>query len=513
MRRRLAILAGLALCVGPSAIALAGDGPAMQRVVIDRVELTPSPVLGHARLRVFVNAVDLAAAGKVMEVYGEHGWSIHVGGAAQSIPYLAGFYGGADVDTAIVVVVENAAEYKDDLAAIKDAIDQQLLAKLPDGARVAIISYGNNSSIGKLGPVKAAQAKLAQISPEDDAGEPSLLFALEKALTLLKNAKTEPEGRPIRKLVIVVSDGRDKNEDRGKVTALGRRALQQGVRIDPIAYVAPGGSKGPLLNLGELAKQSLGTFRWAQEASSIGARVQNVELEIDHQYVLTMFVPPDDVAGKKLSVVAQVSASTALESNDVKVPAAATCGGSECPEDGYCSADRCVKRAAPKGTSIVSWILILVGVGAGVLALLVGVGFVITRLRKPRAPRPMPVAGAPAPPAPFGAPPPVAAPQPPAPVAGPQLYMMTGPRAGQRIGIRHGFLIGKQPGCDLVLDEDGFASSQHAQILMDQGGNCTLVDKGSTNGTFVNGVRVTQYALTHGVAIRVGSTELRFLAQ
>ena len=58
-----------------------------------------------------------------------------------------------------------------------------------------------------------------------------------------------------------------------------------------------------------------------------------------------------------------------------------------------------------------------------------------------------------------------------------------------------------------------FASSQHAQILMDTAGNCTLYDQGSTNGTFVNGVRVSQYALTHGVAIRVGSTELRFLAQ
>ena len=50
-------------------------------------------------------------------------------------------------------------------------------------------------------------------------------------------------------------------------------------------------------------------------------------------------------------------------------------------------------------------------------------------------------------------------------------------------------------------------------ILMDAAGNCTLIDKGSTNGTFVNGVRVSEYALTHGVSIRVGSTDVRFLAQ
>jgi hypothetical protein len=162
-----------------------------------------------------------------------------------------------------------------------------------------------------------------------------------------------------------------------------------------------------------------------------------------------------------------------------------------------------------------TWILAIIGVLAGAIGLLAVVGLVVRRARRPKPPGVnLPVAVMQ--PGPTGAvvPAPVAAPAAaPAPVVGPQLYFMTGPRTGERIALRHGFLIGKQPGCDLVLDQDGFASSQHAQILMDQAGNCTLVDKGSTNGTFVNGVRVTQYALTHGVAIRVGSTELRFLAQ
>jgi len=97
--------------------------------------------------------------------------------------------------------------------------------------------------------------------------------------------------------------------------------------------------------------------------------------------------------------------------------------------------------------------------------------------------------------------------------AQPVLFVLSGPRTGHRLPLHHGFVIGKAPGSHLVLDHDGFASGQHAMILMDARGNCTLVDQGSTNGTFVNGVRVTQVALTHGVAIRVGSTELRFLAQ
>jgi hypothetical protein len=517
MRRRLALLTGLALCVGaePGSGARADTAVPMQRVVIDRVELEPSPIMGYARLRVFVNAVDLAAAGKVMEVYGDHGWKLQIAGGAKSIPYLAGLYGSADVNTAVVLVVETSSEYGNDLPAIKDALDQDLLQKLPAGTQVAVVGYGEAVTTSRLGSIKNAQAKLASLQAEPTPGQASLLQAIDKALSLLKHVKTDPEGQPVRKLVIVVSDGRDKGEDRDRVTSMGKRALKEGVRIDPIAYQGLAPSKGPLLNLGELAKQSNGNFRWAQAASAIGARVQNAELEIDHQYVLTWLVPPDEVAGKKLSVVAQVSASQSIESNDAKVPTAASCAGTECPEDTYCAADHCVKHAAPKGTSVMTWILAIIGVLAGAIGLLAVVGLVVRRARRPKPPGVnLPVAVMQ--PGPTGAvvPAPVAAPAAaPAPVVGPQLYFMTGPRTGERIALRHGFLIGKQPGCDLVLDQDGFASSQHAQILMDQAGNCTLVDKGSTNGTFVNGVRVTQYALTHGVAIRVGSTELRFLAQ
>ena len=79
-------------------------------------------------------------------------------------------------------------------------------------------------------------------------------------------------------------------------------------------------------------------------------------------------------------------------------------------------------------------------------------------------------------------------------------------------GRHEALLIGKQPGCDLLI-EDGYTSSQHAQVSMDAVGNCQLFDRGSTNGTFVNGSRITQMPLQHGAQIRIGSTELIFLAQ
>jgi pSer/pThr/pTyr-binding forkhead associated (FHA) protein len=91
-------------------------------------------------------------------------------------------------------------------------------------------------------------------------------------------------------------------------------------------------------------------------------------------------------------------------------------------------------------------------------------------------------------------------------------HLCVAPRAGERHMLFNGFLIGKQPGCTLMI-EDGYTSSQHAQVGMDQMGNCKLYDRNSTNGTFVNGMRITESALTHGIIVKIGSTEMRFLAE
>jgi pSer/pThr/pTyr-binding forkhead associated (FHA) protein len=64
----------------------------------------------------------------------------------------------------------------------------------------------------------------------------------------------------------------------------------------------------------------------------------------------------------------------------------------------------------------------------------------------------------------------------------------------------------------MVLRDDRFASGHHAHVLMDTAGGCTLVDRGSTNGTFVNGVREREKRLIHGMLIKIGSTEARFLS-
>lgn len=73
--------------------------------------------------------------------------------------------------------------------------------------------------------------------------------------------------------------------------------------------------------------------------------------------------------------------------------------------------------------------------------------------------------------------------------------------------------IGRDPGNDLCFDpyEDRDASSKHAEITI-EGEAVWLDDLGSTNGTFVNGERVTRHALVAGdvIAFGRGGPKLRF---
>ena len=70
--------------------------------------------------------------------------------------------------------------------------------------------------------------------------------------------------------------------------------------------------------------------------------------------------------------------------------------------------------------------------------------------------------------------------------------------------------LGRAPENDLVLDTDEFASVHHARIQPRRDG-VWLEDLESTNGTFLNGVKLTQpKKLTPGDVIRVGETDLRY---
>ena len=75
-----------------------------------------------------------------------------------------------------------------------------------------------------------------------------------------------------------------------------------------------------------------------------------------------------------------------------------------------------------------------------------------------------------------------------------------------------GISIGRGGPNEVRLDGDDFASAQHARVEPRRDG-VWIEDVGSTNGTFVNGVRLSRARkLVAGDLVRVGETDLRFEA-
>jgi pSer/pThr/pTyr-binding forkhead associated (FHA) protein len=80
---------------------------------------------------------------------------------------------------------------------------------------------------------------------------------------------------------------------------------------------------------------------------------------------------------------------------------------------------------------------------------------------------------------------------------------------GQAFGVGPGLVIGRALACEVTI-EDSYASGRHAR-LYDRDGHVYIEDLNSTNGTYVNGTRVsTQQLLRSGDVVRIGDTELRF---
>lgn len=92
--------------------------------------------------------------------------------------------------------------------------------------------------------------------------------------------------------------------------------------------------------------------------------------------------------------------------------------------------------------------------------------------------------------------------------AGATLVVLAGPYTGQSYSLANGVLtIGRDPAAQIAFPADATTSRRHATIEWD-GSAYVLRDLGSTNGTFVNGARVTEQRLRPGDQIRIGANEL-----
>src|SRR5215212_4909548 len=94
-------------------------------------------------------------------------------------------------------------------------------------------------------------------------------------------------------------------------------------------------------------------------------------------------------------------------------------------------------------------------------------------------------------------------------MAGETLKITGGNAAGQTITLEQELVIGRStPGLG-SLGGDSEISRVHARVFHDPSGRLMVEDLGSTNGTFVNGNRISgQQALNSGDQVRVGQTTM-----
>ncbi len=92
----------------------------------------------------------------------------------------------------------------------------------------------------------------------------------------------------------------------------------------------------------------------------------------------------------------------------------------------------------------------------------------------------------------------------PKPEKRPYLLVLSGPQFGQIFMLQPGkeLVIGRKEGSDILVRDDG-VSRRHAAILAD-GAGARIRDLGSQNGTFVDGVRITDCRLDDGNRIHIG---------
>jgi predicted RecA/RadA family phage recombinase len=90
------------------------------------------------------------------------------------------------------------------------------------------------------------------------------------------------------------------------------------------------------------------------------------------------------------------------------------------------------------------------------------------------------------------------------------LTIQRGPQRGQRFSVaKDSIVIGRMMGNDVVIS-DPEVSRRHASIIWERG-QPVIRDLGSTNGTFVNGVRITgPQAISDGDTIGLGKVPLGF---
>jgi len=92
----------------------------------------------------------------------------------------------------------------------------------------------------------------------------------------------------------------------------------------------------------------------------------------------------------------------------------------------------------------------------------------------------------------------------------PTLICLTSDSPRQYALAKRTMMIGRSARCDIQILTH-FVSREHAKLTISPESNVVLEDLGSTNGVFVNSVRIERQELHHGDLVTVGETQFRFM--
>jgi hypothetical protein len=93
--------------------------------------------------------------------------------------------------------------------------------------------------------------------------------------------------------------------------------------------------------------------------------------------------------------------------------------------------------------------------------------------------------------------------------SGPRLIATQGAYAGSIYQLDGVMIAGREESNPIAFPQDTTVSRKHARIVL-AGGTVTIVDEGSSNGTFVNGVKISEQVLNPGDEVQIGNTRLRY---
>ncbi|MCU0228246.1 MAG: FHA domain-containing protein [Bryobacterales bacterium] len=93
------------------------------------------------------------------------------------------------------------------------------------------------------------------------------------------------------------------------------------------------------------------------------------------------------------------------------------------------------------------------------------------------------------------------------------LDVTDGPRKGERIKLREAkpVIFGRNPAAPFAVPADITMSGKHFSAV-GNGDICMVTDEGSSNGTYVDGVRIVAQQVIPGQRIRAGSWNFRWLS-